>query len=141
MKQSEPTFAALGNKVSMPTEVDRKVLEAIPNRWPTSNYEVNIICDEYTSLCPVTNQPDFAKIYITFVPDQWLIESKSLKLYLGGFRSVGMFAEFIVNLICDDLAKTLDPHSIEVRGEFSSRGGIKIIPVARWSKQQEAKKL
>ncbi len=141
MNPSEMTFTALGNKVPLPQEVDSKILEAIPNRWPNSNYEVNLICDEYTSLCPVTNQPDFGTIFVTFVPDQWLVESKSLKLYLAGFRNVGMFAEFIVNRICDDLVKTLDPHSIEVRGEFTPRGGIQIIPVARWTKQPLPKKV
>ena len=104
-----------------------------PNRWKTSDYVVQLICEEFTSLCPMTKQPDFAKIVIEYRPDQWLIESKSLKLYLGSYRNTGIFHEFVVNQICHDLVEVLKPHLIEVRGEFSVRGGIRIVPTARWS--------
>ncbi|MDP1836840.1 MAG: preQ(1) synthase [Chlamydiales bacterium] len=130
----EANLTLLGQKVPLPTTIDGSILEPIPNRWLDSDYDVNLICEEFTSLCPVTNQPDFARIFITYKPDQWLVESKSLKLYLGGYRNQGTFAEYATNQICQDLVKILQPKSIEVRCEFTARGGIKIVPVARWTK-------
>ena len=85
----------------------------------------------------MTSQPDFAKILIEYRPDQLLIESKSLKLYLGSYRNVGIFHEFVVNAICHDLVQVLRPRSIEVKGEFSTRGGIRIVPIARWTAPTE----
>jgi 7-cyano-7-deazaguanine reductase len=129
----EANLTLLGRKVPVPTEVDSAILEPIPNRWVDADYEVNLFCEEFTSLCPVTNQPDFGKIIIVYRPDRWLVESKSLKLYLGAFRNTGSFAEYIVNRVLQDLVKILQPKHIEVRGEFTARGGIRIVPVARWS--------
>lgn len=134
MEKPEAHLTLLGNKVPLPTVVDRAILEPIPNQWVNSTYEVHLICDEFTSLCPVTNQPDFGRIVITYTPDQWLVESKSLKLYLGAFRNTGTFAEYAVNRMCDDLVHVLQPRVIEVRGEFTPRGGIRITPVVRWQK-------
>ncbi len=136
MTRPEEHLTVLGSKVPLPTEVDPKILEPIPNQWRSSDYEVNLVCEEFTSLCPVTSQPDFGKILITFTPDEWLVESKSLKLYLGGYRNTGTFAEYCVNRICQDLVDLMQPIRIEVRGEFTPRGGIKIIPVARWEKSR-----
>ncbi len=134
MTAPEAGLTALGNKVPLPKEVDRKILEPIPNHWPNSDYEVTLICEEFTSLCPVTSQPDFGQITITFIPDKWLIESKSLKLYLGGFRNTGTFGEFAVNMILNDLIHVIEPKRMEVRGAFSARGGIRIVPVARFAR-------
>lgn len=125
-------FKALGEKVALPSKPDRAILEIIPNQWTDADYEVNLICEEFTCLCPVTAQPDFAKIFITYTPDKALVESKSLKLYLGSFRNEGVFHEFVINKICDDLGTLLQPKKLEVRGEFSTRGGIRIVPLARW---------
>ncbi len=122
----------LGSKSPVPQSPTDAKLEAIPNRWLNSDYTVQLICEEFTCLCPVTGQPDFAKIYIEYHPGEYLVESKSLKLYLGSYRNEGIFHEFVVNAICHDLVTLLTPKSIEVRGEFSSRGGIRIVPTARW---------
>ena len=127
----------LGKPTPFPKSPEEARLEAIPNRWPSSEYTVQLICEEFTCLCPMTKQPDFAKILIEYRPDQWLVESKSLKLYLGSFRNTGIFHEFVVNQICHDLVQILKPRFIEVRGEFSVRGGIRIVPTARWSLPSE----
>jgi 7-cyano-7-deazaguanine reductase len=137
MKQSVPEahshLLQLGKATPLPQRPEEAKLESIPNRWPASDYTVQLICEEFTCLCPMTGQPDFAKIVIEYRPDKWLIESKSLKLYLGSYRNVGIFHEFVVNAICHDLVQLLGPRTIEVRGEFSTRGGIRIVPVARWT--------
>jgi 7-cyano-7-deazaguanine reductase len=125
----------LGKNTPFPKSPQEATLEAIPNKWPESSYTVQLICEEFTCVCPLTNQPDFAKIYIEYRPDAHLVESKSLKLYLGSYRNVGIFHEFVINAICNDLVKLLQPHFIEVRGEFSTRGGIRIIPIVRWEKK------
>lgn len=122
----------LGKSVPYPQSPREAKLEAIPNQWPDSDYIVQIVCDEFTCLCPMTKQPDFAKIFIEYSPFQHLIESKSLKLYLGSYRSEGIFHEFVANAICHDLVSILQPKCIEVRAEFSIRGGIRITPVVRW---------
>jgi 7-cyano-7-deazaguanine reductase len=122
----------LGKTIPLPKSPEEARLEAIPNRWPDADYVVQLVCEEFTCLCPMTSQPDFAKIFIEYRPDKHLVESKSLKLYLGSYRTVGIFHEFVVNAICHDLVTLLQPKSIEVRGEFSVRGGIRIIPIARW---------
>ena len=123
----------LGKPTPFPKSPEEARLEAIPNRWPASEYVVQLICEEFTCLCPMTGQPDFAKIFIEYRPGGWLIESKSLKLYLGSYRNTGIFHEFAVNQICHDLVEILKPRSIEVRGEFSVRGGIRITPTVHWS--------
>lgn len=122
----------LGTPTAYPTSPKEAKLEVIPNRWPASDFTVQLFCEEFTCVCPVTGQPDFAKIIIEYRPDQLLVESKSLKLYLGSYRNEGIFHEFVINAICHDLVQVLRPRSIEVRGEFSVRGGIRIVPVARW---------
>lgn len=135
MTQGTEYLSQLGANSKIPQHVDEAELERIPNQWANANYDVSLECHEFTCICPVTSQPDFAEIYIDYTPDEWLVESKSLKLYLGSFRNKGIFHEFVVNRICDDLVKLLKPKWIEVRGEFSVRGGIRIVPVARWSQK------
>ena len=95
---------------------------------------VTITAPEFTSLCPLTGQPDFATIVINYQPDQWNVESKSLKLYYGSFRNQGEFHESFVNRICNDLVELLQPNWIEVVGQFTPRGGIAFWPTATWSK-------
>ena len=91
-------------------------------------------CPEFTTLCPITGQPDFATITISYVPDERLVESKSLKLYLFSFREHGDFHEDAVNIIMNDLIKLLDPKYIEVWGRFLPRGGISIDPYCNYGK-------
>ena len=91
-------------------------------------------CPEFTSLCPMTGQPDFATVYISYVPDEKLVESKSLKLYLFSFRNHGDFHEDCVNIILEDLIKLMNPKYIEVWGKFTPRGGICIDPYCNYGK-------
>lgn len=111
-----------------------QVLESFSNKHPTNHYWVTFTCPEFTSLCPMTNQPDFATITIQYVPDQRLVESKSLKLYLFSFRNHGDFHEDCVNTILKDLVKLMQPNYIEVIGRFAPRGGITIDPYANYGK-------
>jgi 7-cyano-7-deazaguanine reductase len=112
----------LGNGSSQP----RKQLETFPNRHPGRDYVVTLTTDEFTCICPATNQPDFAKIRIQFIPDQKIVESKSLKLYIWSFRNEGVFHEHVANVILDDLVNALDPRWCEVIADFNIRGGITI---------------
>ena len=128
---------ALGSKVGIPEEYDSSVLERVPA--PNAEFDdevmestlVKLLCTEFTSLCPVTGQPDFAKIEINYIPDEWLVESKSLKLYLGSFRNHGGFHEQCVSDICTELFRLLEPCYIDVTGYFTVRGGIAIWPFAQ----------
>ncbi len=101
-------------------------LEAFPNRSPDRRYTVTLDCPEFTCVCPLTGQPDFGTITIQYVPDQKILESKSLKLYLWSFRNEGTFHEHVTNRILDDVVRALDPHSCKVTGAFRARGGISI---------------
>lgn len=105
-----------------------QVLEAVPNLHTKRDFFVKFNCPEFTSLCPMTGQPDFATMYISFIPDTLLVESKSLKLYLFSFRNHGDFHEDCVNIIMDDLIKLINPRYIEVWGKFTPRGGLSIDP-------------
>jgi len=111
------------------------VLEAFSNKNMANDFVVNLDCPEFTSLCPVTGQPDFATIKIKYIPDKLLVESKSLKLYLFSFRNTGEFHESCVNNILNDLVKLLAPKYIEVRGLFTPRGGIALQPFAVYTKK------
>ena len=104
-------------------ERPRTILEAFPNPKPGRDYEVKFIFPEFTSMCPVTAQPDFATITITYVPDQFCVEMKSLKLYFLAYRNKGIFYEGVVNTILDDLIETISPRSMSITGEFAVRGG------------------
>lgn len=116
-----------------------KQLEAFPNRTPGRFYKVSLESAEFTCVCPMTGQPDFAKIRVDYVPDEKIVESKSLKLYLWSFRDEGIFHEHVVNQILDDLVEILDPHWCKVRGEFNIRGGIEITVEAEHTKTPEAR--
>ena len=125
----------LGNKTDYPTQYAPEVLEAFDNRHPDVDYFVKFNCPEFTSLCPITSQPDFATIYISYIPDQKLVESKSLKLYLFSYRSKGEFHENCVNTIMKDLIALMDPKYIEVWGKFMPRGGLSIDPYCNYGKK------
>ena len=107
----------------MPSKAS-KDLETFANPAPDRDYEIAFDCPEFTSLCPLTGQPDFARITITYVPDRRCVELKSLKLYLWSFRNEGTFHEAVTNRICDDLWKLLLPRRLTVVGDFNVRGGI-----------------
>lgn len=111
-----------------------EVLETFPNKHPERDYFVKFNCPEFTSLCPKTGQPDFATIYISYVPDKKLVESKSLKLYLFSFRNHGDFHEDCMNIILEDLIKLMSPKYIEVWGKFTPRGGLAIDPYCNYGK-------
>lgn len=115
-------------KTSYPDSYDPSLLESFANKHPENDYWVTLNCPEFTSLCPVTGQPDFANIVIQYVPGKRLVESKSLKLYLFSYRNYGEFHEDCVNRIMNDLIDLMDPKYIEVFGRFLPRGGISIDP-------------
>lgn len=118
-----------------PESPDQAVLETFPNKHRARDYVIRFDCPEFTSMCPVTGQPDFAKIDIIYIPDETCLESKSLKLYLGSFRNTGMFHEEITNRILDDLVACLAPKWIRVRGLMNPRGGISIDVTAEHTKE------
>jgi 7-cyano-7-deazaguanine reductase len=121
-------FKNLGKESDLHFDYDKSVLESFDNKHPERDYWVKFNCPEFTSLCPITGQPDFATIYISYIPDVKMLESKSLKLYLFSFRNHGAFHEDCVNVILDDLVELLKPRYIEVAGKFLPRGGISIDP-------------
>ncbi len=118
----------LGNETKYFYNYTPQVLEAIDNKNSERDYFVKLECEEFTCLCPITHQPDFATITINYIPNKKLVESKSLKLYLTSFRDYGTFHEEAVNIIANDLIKLLEPNYLEVTGDFSVRGGISIKP-------------
>jgi 7-cyano-7-deazaguanine reductase len=114
----------------MPTAPSKK-LETFPNPRPGRPYEIAMECPEFTCLCPMTGQPDFATIRLRYIPAARCVELKSLKLYLWSYRDEGAFHERVTNQICDDLVKALRPRWLEVEGDFSVRGGITTVVTAR----------
>jgi len=116
-----------------------KNLEAFPNRAPGRYYLVTLETNEFTCLCPVTGQPDFAALRIQYVPDEKIVESKSFKLYLWSYRDEGVFHEHVVNQILEDLLATLDPHWCKVTGVFNIRGGISITVEAEHTRTPQAR--
>lgn len=116
--------------VKYPTDYAPQMLETFDNKHPENEYVVTFDCPEFTTLCPKTGQPDFGHIFISYIPRECMVESKSLKLYLFSFRNHGDFHEDCVNIILNDLWELMDPRYIEVRGIFMPRGGISIYPFA-----------
>ncbi len=114
----------------MPTQPSRE-LQTFPNPKPERPYEISMECPEFTCVCPMTGQPDFATIRLRYVPSARCVELKSLKLYLWSFRDEGAFHEAVTNRICDDLVRVLDPSWLEVVGDFGVRGGIHTVVTAR----------
>jgi len=107
------------------------MLETFPNPEPGRDYEITHTAHEFTSLCPITGQPDFATLVVCYVPAERCVELRSLKLYLQGYRQQGVFYEALVNRVLTDLVAALAPRRMEVRGEFSVRGGLSSVVVAR----------
>ena len=124
----------LGTKTEYPHDYAPQVLEAFTNKHPERDYWVRFNCPEFTSLCPITGQPDFATIQIDYIPDVKMVESKSLKLYLFSFRNHGAFHEDCVNIIMNDLIALMNPRYIEVTGFFTPRGGISIYPYCNYGR-------
>lgn len=115
---------------------DPGVLETFENMHPENEYVVTFNCPEFTTLCPKTGQPDFGHIYISYIPAERMVESKSLKLYLFSFRNHGDFHEDCINIIMKDLIKLMAPKYIEVKGIFMPRGGISIYPFTNWGDEE-----
>ena len=129
----EKTFNLLGNNNTVYTfDYNPNLLEVFENKHKDNDYFVRFHCPEFTSLCPITSQPDFGVIEISYIPSIKMVESKSLKLYLFSFRNHGDFHEDCVNIILKDLIKVMDPKYIEVLGKFTPRGGIAIEPYANY---------
>ena len=125
-------LSLLGRKTEYKQTYAPEVLEAFDNKHPDNDYWVRFNCPEFTSLCPITGQPDFAEIRISYLPAVKMVESKSLKLYLFSFRNHGAFHEDCVNIIMKDLIALMQPKYIEVTGIFTPRGGISIYPFANY---------
>ncbi len=130
-KEDLSGLSALGRSTTQPS----KQLETFPNRHPGRNYTVTLTTAEFTCVCPATSQPDYAHITIRYMPDNKILESKSLKLYLWSFRNEGVFHEHVTNVILDDLVNALDPRWCEVTADFSVRGGISISVRAEFGQQ------
>src|SRR5210317_238585 len=122
----------LGREVKTPS----RKLETFPNQHPERRYKITLETNEFTCVCPITGQPDFANIKIQYIPRERIVESKSLKLYLWSYRNEGTFHEHVVNQILDDLVEALDPHHCKVIGEFSVRGGISIVVEAEHNRDE-----
>ena len=135
MRENENLTKLGSAKTTYSMDYDPSVLESFNNKHPQNDYFVKFNCPEFTSLCPITGQPDFANIIISYVPDQKLVESKSLKLYLFSFRNHGDFHEDVVNIIMKDLIQLMDPKYIEVWGKFLPRGGLSIDPYCNYGKK------
>jgi len=133
-RQKELQNFSLGSqKTDYPTTYSPSLLEAFDNKNPGKIAWTTFVCTEFTSLCPKTGQPDFAKIFVNYIADAKMVESKSMKLYLFSFRNHGDFHEDCVQTICNDLVRLLKPKYLEVLGEFTPRGGIAIYPYASYA--------
>ncbi len=134
MNRENEGLTLLGSKSEYSADYAPQVLERFENKHMDNDYFVKFNCPEFTSLCPITGQPDFASIYISYIPDKWMVESKSLKLYLFSFRNHGDFHEDCINTIMKDLIRLMQPRYIEVWGRFTPRGGISIDPYCNYGK-------
>ena len=133
-KRDTEVLSALGRTTSYRQDYAPEVLETFQNKHPENDYWVQFNCPEFTSLCPITGQPDFAEIRISYLPAQRMVESKSLKLYLFSFRNHGAFHEDCVTTIMKALVRLMNPKYIEVTGIFTPRGGISIYPYANYGR-------
>jgi len=135
MDRTNEGLKQLGKKINYEFDYNPDLLERFTNKHQDNDYFIKFNCPEFTSLCPITGQPDFATIYISYIPDEYCVESKSLKLYLFSFRNHGDFHEDCVNIIMKDLIKLLNPRYIEVWGKFLPRGGLSIDPYCNYGKK------
>ena len=138
-EKSKKRFSALKllkkSETKYPSSPENAELEVFENLYSSRDYEITFDCPEFTSLCPVTGQPDFGHITIKYIPDRYCVESKSLKIYLFSFREHNTFHEEAVNTILDAVVKTAKPRRAEVKGEFRPRGGIAINVTAVYEKK------
>lgn len=134
MSRERDELQKLGRPTEYGSDYAPEILETFENQHTDNDYWVRFNCPEFTTLCPITGQPDFAELRISYIPDKRMVESKSLKLYLFGFRNHGDFHEDCVNTIMKDLVKLMDPKYIEVTGFFTPRGGISIYPFANYGR-------
>jgi len=116
-------------------EILKSRLTAIENKYPHRDYEISITLPEFTCLCPMTGYPDFATIYVKYIPDKLILELKSVKLYINKFRDQGIFHEEAVNKILDDLVEACSPRWMEVVGDFNPRGNVKTVVKAEYKKK------
>jgi 7-cyano-7-deazaguanine reductase len=128
-------YASRRFDIQQPDAIDIAILEAIPFDYPDSATEVVYETEEFTSVCPWTGLPDFARLVISYVPQDALVELKSLKYYLTSYRNVGILQEHAVNRILKDLVKLLQPVSMVVESEYKERGGIKTRAIARYQRE------
>ena len=119
-------LGALGNHIEIPMRPDKNILEKINNPKEGFNYSIRLTCPEFTSICPVTSQPDFAYLIIDYVPDKFIVESKSFKLYLLGYRNHGAFHEDCTVSLAQDIVDLLSPKWLRIAGYWYPRGGIPI---------------
>ena len=134
--------AHLGQKsILTPEQIDdpRSILDTFDNPRPERDYTIEFVFPEFTSVCPVTGQPDFATITVTYVPDRLCVEMKSLKLYYFSYRNKGIFYERVTNTILDDLVATLRPRRMKVVGQFAVRGGTAGIITAEYAAPTKGK--
>ena len=120
---------------------NNQILETFPNQYPKRDYIITINCPEFTSVCPKTGLPDFGTIIIEYIPDKLCIELKSFKYYLLKYRNEGIFYEYVVNKILDDLVKVLKPKQITVTGNFTARGGISTNVISKYLKGKTGLKI
>lgn len=126
MTKAPPHVSQLGKQTALPSDPESAVLERVPNPHPDTFYVARFTQPEFTSLCPVTAQPDFAHLVIDYVPNAWLVESKSLKLYLTSYRNHGAFHEDCTVAIGKRITALLDPHFLRIGGYWYPRGGMPI---------------
>jgi 7-cyano-7-deazaguanine reductase len=119
---------------------DTALLEVFPNPAPQRDYVIEHTHHEFTSLCPMTGHPDFARITVRYVPDKTCVELKSLKLYFHAFRNEGIFFEAVTNRICDDLGGKLRPRSLTIVADWKARGGFTSVITAEWSPPKRARR-
>lgn len=122
----KPDLKLLGSSSDLPQSPSVEILETFPNHSPNRKYWIKLDCAEFSSHCPVTGQPDYAKLQIAYIPGELCVETKSLKYYLASYRSTAAFNEEIVNRIADDIMEVCKPQKLEVFGQFAARGGISL---------------
>jgi 7-cyano-7-deazaguanine reductase len=132
MSRNKSTYEGLQKNIR---KLKTPAIEVWENQYPDKNYTINLEIPEFTCICPKTGLPDFATIYIDYIPDKYCVELKSFKLYLISFRNVGIFHEHVVNRILDDFVKATKPRWLEVRGIFNPRGGITTTVKAEYRKK------
>jgi 7-cyano-7-deazaguanine reductase len=129
-----PSLTLLGrSEAAFPKTPGQAKIETFPNPKPSRDYSIRLECPDFTSLCPVTGQPDFAEIVVEYVPDKLCIETKSLKLYLAAYRNAHAFNERVINEILDDLVRCCQPRKMKIEGKFAARGGLSLTVTAEHS--------